>query len=750
MPRFQARFLTDLLPRAQGWIFALWAAAAFSGWIILMIPEEPRQPLVSKDDWRIEGGFFENWRPDKSDLHNSILNSPDVRFFRSWSPETGPTTGRIETAPFPVPRYLGIPLSGSAYLPGISVSIECLESSDRLPLATGHLQGGWTEQILPIPADWCKSDARVIAESKSKVDLICAGTPFAASRLAYLKGSAPVIVFAHAVVLMPLAVIACALALQLLVWRWAREMAVMGAAVGVCLWGYVSFFVAYFDPRLQIMLSMLTLLLCGLSVFQRRAIAVRELGHDEVRRPLTVFFAVAVSAVLAVYAIETGSGAWTPNYRFAPPLWSSDNHLQPMISEMLYRGQSVLNWNAFWQTSDRPPLLSGVLLLSRPWWESILAVHDNKRLIDLFFQCAAISIMAFWVVPVWYLIQKLRLSRWRKCSVFILFASTPFIIFNTVYTSPKLLAGWLGVIAYLLIIQGRLDTGRRVAPATLILGGAAATLALLSHGGVVFGLLPVAVLMLTPRFWPGWRPLLLGAVVAIALLAPWTTWQNLVDPPGNHLVKSAFADTLGKGEDDISVWETVIRRYKQMSVQEWAETRWAALGQLFVGWDPPGSPSPLSIDSPDRMRGNDMLFVVPSLRVLILGWLPLIATLIAIFRVRRVAPSDATALLMAGLGTVGFLISCLTTFPPQAIHHNSYLSMILLILGLATAISSLADRRLVVIVIFVQIVYMSVVWGIAPLDISVNNRLDVMAGWALAAGLAAERTIVGGPNAGQM
>ena len=334
--------------------------------------------------------------------------------------------------------------------------------------------------------------------------------------------------------------------------------------------------------------------------------------------------------------------------------------------------------------------------------------------------------------------------------VFILFASTPFIIFNTVYTSPKLLAGWLGVIAYLLIIQGKLDTGRRVAPKNTILAGAAATLALLSHGGVIFGLIPVAVLMLTPRFWPGWKPLLLGALVAIALLAPWTTWQNLADPPGNHLVKSAFAGTPGRGEDDISVWKTVTRRYKQMSVQEWAETRWAALRQLFVGWDPPGSRSPLSIDSPDRMRRNDMLFVVPSLRILILGWLPIIATLIGIIRVRRVAQSDATVLLMAGMGTAGFLISCLTVFPVQAVHHNSYLSMILLILALATGISSLADRRLVNIIIFVQIAYMGVVWGIAPLDVSVNNRLDVMLGWALAAGLAAERTLARSPNGGQM
>lgn len=540
----------------------------------------------------MEGGFFENWVPDEWHMHSSILRSPEARFFRSFNPETGHTPGTITTDPFPLPRYLGVPVSGTPYAPDISLSVECIETAARIPVATGHLQQSWVEQILVIPPAWCPSKARLVGETASNKELLCVGTPFAASWIAYIKGSTPVLLFSQAFVLVPLVLIACAIAVQLLYRGWEPELAVLGGAVGVCLYGYINFYVAYFNTDLQRILSLLTIPIAAALVIRRRDIARQALRHEHVSRPLAVFLLISASAVLAVFAIETGSGSWSPNYRFAPALWSSDNQLQPMVAELLYQGQSVLNWHPLWQTSDRPPLLSGVLLLSRPWWEPILAVNDNKRLLDLFYQCVAISLSAFWVVPVWYFIRELKLARWRASCLFILFAATPFTFFNTIYTWPKLLSGWLALIAYSLIIQRSLTAGKRIEPRILILGGTAATLALLSHGGVVFGLLPVALLMLTRRFWPGWRPLLIGALVSAALLTPWVAWQGLVDPPGNHLLKSAFGGTYGEGEDHISLRETVRRRYEVTSVDDWLKLRWKAAEQFFRGLVVPPAHTP--------------------------------------------------------------------------------------------------------------------------------------------------------------
>ncbi len=721
-----------LLPRL---VILLWMVAVFAGWVILMLPEEPRTPLVSRKSWHREGGFFENWHPNEFDLSSSILRNPESRFFRSWSPETGPTLGSLTTAPFELPLYLSVPLSGSPYDPGISVDIECLESSKTWPVATGHTQGHWFEQLIAIPENWCKSRVRLVGRSQSSEQLVCLGTPFSASWVAYMKESAPVIAFTQLFVLAPLGLIWAAFFLQFLVWKWNRPLAVMGAAVVVCIWGYMNFFLAYFDFRAQIALSMLALVLCASSLIRRWRLACRELQMEEVKLPLTLFFSLALFCVLAVYAVDIGGGGWEPNYRFAPATWSSDNQLQPMIAERLYRGQSVLNWNQHWQTSDRPPLLAGLLLLSRPFWELILSVHDNERLLHFFFQIAAMSIMAFWVVPTWYLIKELRLRRWREGLLILLVALSPFVFFNTIYTWPKLLAAYLGIIAYYVLIQRVFNTERSVTTSQFVFASAAAAMALQAHGGVVFGLVPVALLMLTPRFWPGWKPVLLGAAAAAALLAPWIAWQTMVDPPGNHLIKSAFGGTYGFDEEHVSLWETISRYYSGLTFEDWLSSRRDAVEQLFIGlWQPSKMPSPWATDILGRMRRDDEWYVITSMRGLNLGWLPLAGALISTLRKREISLPDRSALALATIGLAGLLLNCLTTVPYHIIAVHSYFSILALLLALTIALIQ-SNRFLLITVTLIQFVYMGAVWGISPLSLGVDLRWDLVVGCALAAAM---------------
>ena len=67
--------------------------------------------------------------------------------------------------------------------------------------------------------------------------------------------------------------------------------------------------------------------------------------------------------------------------------------------------------------------------------------------------------------------------------------------------------------------------------------GASAALAMLCHGGSMFAVPGIAVLMLVSRHYPS-RKFLTGMTVAAVLLyAPWILYQKLYDPPGDRLLK---------------------------------------------------------------------------------------------------------------------------------------------------------------------------------------------------------------------
>jgi hypothetical protein len=74
--------------------------------------------------------------------------------------------------------------------------------------------------------------------------------------------------------------------------------------------------------------------------------------------------------------------------------------------------------------------------------------------------------------------------------------------------------------------------------ATLV--AALCALALLAHGGSVFGVIPLA-LVAAIRGMPSWRWIGVAALVGIALMAPWSAYQKYAAPPGNRLVKWTLA-----------------------------------------------------------------------------------------------------------------------------------------------------------------------------------------------------------------
>jgi hypothetical protein len=273
-----------------------------------------------------------------------------------------------------------------------------------------------------------------------------------------------------------------------------------------------------------------------------------------------------------------------------------------------------------------------------------------------------------------------------------------------------------------------LETGKRAQTRELVIGASAAALALMSHGGVVFGLLPIVLLMLTPRFWPGWRRVLPAAIVPVVLIVPWMLWQQLVDPPGNALVKQAFAGTFGFSEKEMGVIETIRRTYAQMTFGDWAQSRISALQDLSRAF---GYPITLLTENAagevGALRRHDQFYILTSLRSLNLAWLFAGYWLLASLKGRVIDKREKSILLLLGVGICGIFLNLLFTIPFHIIPHHSYFSVLAILVGLAAAVSR-AHIAVITTVLAIQATYMAIVWVILPLTEAAPIRGDVALG----------------------
>lgn len=707
----------------------IWLGGVIAGLIVLLQPIGEHTPLVSPDGWQIEGDFFQNDAPVAGEVSHGIRSHPDARFFRSWSPENGHAEGSLTTALFDVPEYIAIPYAGFPIAAGMTFVLQCATSGEEMAITSGNPRNDWVERVMRIPQDWCSGQASLVAISTSTDHHLMVGTPFKTTRLNYWRESGVVIAFMHLLVVAPFFVLWGAGTLIFRRMGLQPYLVVLGPSVVISSWGLMNFFLAYGFGDLQPTIVVLVTLAAGVYLAIERREFMNLLRDPEIGSVASQFFWVSMLFVLILYVVDSGLGGWAANYRFWPSTWGSDNQLQPMLAEKLYQGESLLGWNPSWRTSDRPPLLMGLILLSRPFWDPLLELHQNSRLLVHFQQITTICAMAFWVMPVWFLVQTLTNRRSRFILAYVLVGTSSFILFNTIFTWPKLLAGALATITYLILIQLPAQTGRRADRVELTIGAVAAALALMSHGGVVFGLIPVAILMLTPRYWPGWRTVLPAGILAVSMLIPWTLWQQLVDPPGNSLIKSAFGGTFGFGEEDIGVMETIARAYKDITFSQWVDSRIVAFATYFKQlWSPIGAFRSGQGSEIAMLRKYDQWYLFASFKILNVGWLVIGWLVLSRVRGREVDPREGGVSTLAVVGVSGVALSGLLTLSNHNIISNeSYLSVLAIFVALATAISN-SSIGLTYVVLGCQVLYMSFVWHLLPLVDSVSLHLDTLLG----------------------
>jgi hypothetical protein len=243
-----------------------------------------------------------------------------------------------------------------------------------------------------------------------------------------------------------------------------------------------------------------------------------------------------------------------PQYRFStqPSLFASDNLIPWFFSDWIFKGGlgSPPIWEPGWLLSDRPPLQIGYVLGQRVFgWDERMTHYE----------AIGVALQQFWIFGMWALLIAARVSRRAISLVVVAALISDVVITNGFFVWPKLLSAAF-VLAALALVAAPGESILRRQPLTILLLGALASLAYLAHGTGVFGLIPVAAVVLWKGL-PNWRWLCAGAAVMVAFLLPWVAFQRYEDPPGDRVVKWSLAGVVEP--DDRGTLETIADAYRR-------------------------------------------------------------------------------------------------------------------------------------------------------------------------------------------
>ena len=320
---------------------------------------------------------------------------------------------------------------------------------------------------------------------------------------------------------------------------------------------------------------------------------------------LLLTFAVGLFYLAVLYLPATGIGAEQRFFVLRP----SDNVLPQLFAERIYTGQDPRVPLAGWQSSDRPPLQTGIQLLVRPLFH-VAPAHLRAE-----YEIVGLIAQLLWLPAAWLLCVRAGMSSRRFVLALAIFSG--FFLYNTVYTWPKLLAAGFCVAALVFALPAQ----RENRAASLTLAGICAALALLAHGSSAFFVLPAVALVIAFRRPPA-RTLVAALAAGVLLLIPWSAYQRFYDPPGDRLLKMHLAGT--KGVDPRPAAAVIAEAYARTPLDDIVRNKLANV-TTAVGAAPllgsAGTSEPATQVNLWRLRERES--VTAALGVVNLGWLVL-------------------------------------------------------------------------------------------------------------------------------
>jgi hypothetical protein len=471
----------------------------------------------------------------------------------------------------------------------------------------------------------------------------------------------------------------------------AKPLVVIVAITISAAFGYLTFWL-YFVGPIPGLVASVSILLVTLAAYARTwwrgdSLVWRSL---ELRLPILAMTLIGLFDLSLTYAFDlpTGpEGEVQARMRYMDWLLPCDNLLPLFLAQHLEEGTDPRRLPGGWQSSDRPPLQTGLFLLQWPMSRFLPFATT------LHYSVAGVAFQTSWVAALWGLLRLARMPRRRVLSVLGFLSFTGFTLVNTSYAWPKMLAGALTILPVTLVLamtrQARVPVPRS---AGAILICSAAALALLAHGGAAFTLLPLGVFILWPRHWPGLARLLLGAAIIALFLLPWQAYQEYYDPPGDRLLRAHLANA---GPDSRSLLEAISDAYRwnasTIAWHKWQNVRVLFVERTDVLFGAPWIPSaPFRLFDFAAWRRREFHNVFPAIAFLNAGWLVVLAYSLG-FRKLNDPPLAFAAQRLVPFCLLALVFWILAMFGPGTtiIHHGSYGTFLLLFTILATGLTAL-------------------------------------------------------------
>ena len=389
----------------------------------------------------------------------------------------------------------------------------------------------------------------------------------------------------------------------------------------------------------------------------------------------------------------------------------SDNYIPRLFSDQVWAGVVSKPMLETWLSSDRPPLQTGIYLI-------YYALGNN----GVTYQVVASELQALVFIPVFLLVRQMNAKLTPLAAIAL--GITSLMAVHILFVWPKLIAASYSMIFFMLALTPFGDGLPRRAFAFLL--GASVALAMLSHGGAIFGIMAITLLYLLRNKLTAFKDGVCASLVTVLIYSPWAIYQRWIDPPGNRLIKMHLAGM--EGPDSLTVSEAIVSAYKGISFQDWINGRFENLKKIFGGAydfaqdyfavlsDP--------INSVLYVKGHGLLFRSFFDTFYSYWWFSPVFALLTwiLFKGWRKTISPAVVWLLVS-AMLSALISVVLLFLPSAtsIHQISYFTWLAFYLGSLVVVGSMSP------IIFTLLLVMNaaVFFHFYVYDIVWNNPVDV-------------------------
>jgi hypothetical protein len=567
---------TNKASGSRVWKYLLCSAAAV--FIVLgnFALHAPRsRPLLAPVDYHASGSFFPNGVPESTQWHHQEDREPS---FGSSSNDEH-RTGKLVSTAFAAPAILELSLSGYPSAEGNRLSLEAVTTGEKLALKIADDPGlVWRRYSWKLPESWQSRQVKLVAENDSAAAQGWLGMtlPHGATRADERKASVTRAVFVPAAIVWEgIVFLLPGMAMAWLLGKKVRLNEIQFACItlfGAATAGYLVFWFYLVGIKAGKDLSKAIVLLSAAIVIY--AIMKRRMDTKLFRE--VVICALLMAALTLFYSADgflyehSKNAGEQAEDRFVDPL-PLDNMLPYFFADKIYRSQSFRPFlTEGWQSSDRPPLQAGLTLLQLPLWETA-----NR---ELRYQILSTFLQSMWLVAVWLLLRSMRLDRRSIVLVCAACVFSRFFLMNTFFTWPKLLAAAFFILA-LTLVRYPEGGSSRITPFEAAMIGAGTGLAMLSHTGVAFSVISLAIVLLVSRKIPSLRSLATGIAVLLLFFLPWMAYQKLYDPPGNRLVKWHLA---GDSEiDSLSFSHAFVQGYRRLTPAQIVDNKIEDVRTLF-------------------------------------------------------------------------------------------------------------------------------------------------------------------------